>query len=299
MLLIFEGMDRVGKTTLMNKITQLTDYKFPMMDRGPAGFMTYDTIFDRVTAERKLSYFKDAESLNQMDVLYIYLHASGKELLRRLKKEGKPLAYSTDKEMILHICDTEEIYENMIYSMYHPGKVLVLDTTSTPVEELVTKVLLEIDRRKQYWPLDLNLLGEECSTKTRIYYPSHNVLPQEVLEVLPDFNVSIDEPYYSMVLSQLDHSMYKFKKGLVNERNIFVTSGDCICFAQIILSDPKKFIINVNQRSFNIEKHTYNDLAVFYFWFLNSEMTTEYHDRKLVINYDIGCPHIIPSEEVK
>lgn len=297
MIIIFEGMDRVGKTTLMNKITQLTDYKFPMMDRGPAGFATYDVLLDRKTEERMAMYAKDAEALNQMDVLYVYLYAHNKEILRRLKEEGKPLKYNTDLDMLKHITETEGMYNTLVSTMYNPGKVLRLNTTSRPVEELVMAVLNEVERRKQYWPIDMTMIGTELGTGTDVFYPSHNVVPEEALMMMDDFDIDVDEPYYTMLLCQLDHAMHKYKEGLVNERNIFVTSHDCICFAQIILTDPTRFIINVNQRSFNAEKHGCNDLAVFYHWFINSDFVGEYRSRKLVINYDIGCPHIIPVKE--
>lgn len=299
MIIIFEGMDRVGKTTLMNKTTQLTDYKFPMMDRGPAGFATYDVLLDRKTEERMAMYAKDAEALNQMDVLYVYLYAHNKEILRRLKEEGKPLKYNTDLDMLKNIRETEGMYDTLVSTMYNPGKVLRLNTTSRPVEELVMAVLNEVERRKQYWPIDMTMIGTEVETGTDVFYPSHNVVPEEVLMMMDDFDIDVDEPYYTMLLCQLDHAMHKYREGLVNERNIFVTSHDCICFAQIILTDPTRFIINVNQRSFNAEKHGCNDLAVFYHWFNNSDFIGEYRNRKLVINYDIGCPHIIPVKEEK
>lgn len=299
MIIIFEGMDRVGKTTLMNKITQLTDYKFPMMDRGPAGFATYDILFDRVTEDRRLSQIKDAESLNQMDVLYVYLYAHETEILKRLKEEGKPLKHDNDRELLADIRETLGMYDTMVDTVYHPGKVLRLNTTSTPVEELVMSVLNEVKRREQFWPLDMTMVGTEVKTGIDVFYPSHNVIPEEVLLALDDFDIEVDEPYYTMLLCQLDHAMHKYREGLVNERNIFITSHDCICFAQIILTDPTRFVINVNQRSFNAEKHGCNDLAVFYYWFQISDMLEGYKNRKLVINYDIGCPHIIPVKEEK
>ena len=297
MIIVFEGMDRVGKTTLMNKITQLTDYKFPMMDRGPAGFTTYDILFGRSSEERMAAYSKDAEALNQMDVLYVYLYANEKEILRRLKEEGKPLKYDDDREMIGHIRETLGLYSTMVETLYNPGKVLRLNTTTRPVEELVMAVLNEVENRKKYWPIDMTLIGEEVKTGIEVFAPSHNVVPEEVLSAMDDFDASVDPVYYSMLLHQLDHAMYKFREGLVNERNIFITSNDCICFAQIILTDPTRFTINVNQRSFNIKKHGCNDLTVFYHWFISSDMLVGYRNRKLVINYDIGCPHIIPEKE--
>lgn len=297
MIIIFEGMDRVGKTTLMNKITQLTDYKFPMMDRGPAGFKAYDMIFDRQTEERDLSYYKDAEALNQMDVLYVYLYASDEEIFKRLIEEGKPLKYENPLEMLMDINETKGFYKCCVDTLYNPGKVLELNTTSRPVEELVMAVLNEVEKRKQYWPIDLTLIGTNVETDMDVFYPSHNTVPEEVLDAMDDFDINVDKPYYEMLLYQLDHAMYKYREGLVNERNIFITSNDCICFAQVILTDPTRFVINVNQRSFNVAKHGCNDLSVFYYWFENSPMLGEFRDRKLVINYDIGCPHSITAKE--
>lgn len=296
MIIILEGVDRVGKTSVMKKICQLTNYKFPMMDRGPAGFMAYDIIFGRDTAERSASYAKNAEELNQMDVLIVYLYANGNELLNRMIKEGKELPYENHEDNINEIINRSDIYNTMI-DIYSPGKVLKINTTTRPIDEVVRTILNEVDKRKRYWPIDMNnMIGTEIKTGIDVYSPSYNVIPEEVLLDMDEFDIDVDPVYYTMLFNQLDHAMYKYVKGLVNERNIFITSSDCISFVQIILTDPTRFVININQRSFNIEKHRHNDLTCFYYWFKNSELLNTYRERKLVINQMIGCPHSIKEE---
>ena len=51
MWVIFEGLDKVGKTTLEWDLHRATNFKHVVIDRGPVGYMVFDKIFDRETED--------------------------------------------------------------------------------------------------------------------------------------------------------------------------------------------------------------------------------------------------------
>lgn len=49
----FEGVDCVGKTSVMKKFNEITDYKFVCFDRGILSFLAYGMIFDRTPINKR------------------------------------------------------------------------------------------------------------------------------------------------------------------------------------------------------------------------------------------------------
>ena len=49
MFVIFEGLDKTGKTTLEWELLKATNFKHIVIDRGPVGYMTFDRLFGRST----------------------------------------------------------------------------------------------------------------------------------------------------------------------------------------------------------------------------------------------------------
>ena len=47
MWVIFEGLDKAGKTTLEWEFLKATNFKHVVIDRGPVGYMTFDKILGR------------------------------------------------------------------------------------------------------------------------------------------------------------------------------------------------------------------------------------------------------------
>ena len=47
MLIIFEGMDKTGKTSLINEFNKRTNFKHIVLDRGAISSYVYDAIYER------------------------------------------------------------------------------------------------------------------------------------------------------------------------------------------------------------------------------------------------------------
>lgn len=287
MILIFEGMDRSGKSSTIAKLNQFTDFKYPSIDRGPAGFMVYDNLLGRQTPQRNAQYIRDADSLFQGDVLCIYLYASEKAIAKRLEEEGATLPGGTT------IKQTLAMYQSCIDELYPKHKVLKYNTTSNSTEWIVRDILNQIDKAHTFWPIDLHVDWEDHEEDKTYFHPSRNTIPETLFGFLNDFDATCDPAYYSMMYATLDHEMFKFKTGLINHRQIVVASHECIPCVQIIITDSR-FTIDVKQRSLNLRKHGCNDLCFFYHWFKTSAFCRDYEDRELVVNYDIAFPHSFP-----
>lgn len=94
-ILIFEGMDKTGKTTLMKELGKKTGFRYVVVDRGPIGFTTYNMLFDR--------NLEDVKAYNQMELdllrvphLVIYCRPHLFTILNRLKEHKEELPKGTD-----------------------------------------------------------------------------------------------------------------------------------------------------------------------------------------------------------
>ena len=58
MLIIFEGMDKTGKTSLINEFNKRTNFKHIVLDRGAISSYVYDAIYERGNRE-KYDFFVD------------------------------------------------------------------------------------------------------------------------------------------------------------------------------------------------------------------------------------------------
>lgn len=72
---IFEGPDRVGKTTLKENFEKITNFKYVTIDRGLLTGMVYTEKFDRPAVTYDLEQYKN--------VIVVLLTADPKEIYRR------------------------------------------------------------------------------------------------------------------------------------------------------------------------------------------------------------------------
>lgn len=134
MWVVFEGLDKSGKTTLEWSFLKRTDYKHQVVDRGPAGYMAFDRIFGRSTAEGDTEFMRQAMKMNMdPDVLVVYCHCSADVAMSRLQEYGEDCPYDySEADSLLYK------YVNM---MYESNKMVMIDTTSISVEEATEKIV--------------------------------------------------------------------------------------------------------------------------------------------------------------
>ena len=283
MILIFEGPDKVGKTTLMKAMNKRDSYNHYNIDRGPAGYITYDLLFNRNNYEREKQNLLWAENLNKQDVLFIYLYCSKDIVEQRLKDHRE--TYPTE----FGIEDASELYEFYIDELYNNNKTIKIDTGNFDIDTCCN--IIENFMKDQENSL-IPKYTESCYIE---YQPIHKVYTKKLMNQMyvaeERFDDLIDEPYYDMLFYTLEQLMHKYDIGMINRRQIVYSSLDCISYVQIVLKENNSVEIIVVQRSLDIKKYNmWNDLKFFSNWIRKSKYNEKYFD-DYTINYTISCPH--------
>ena len=89
MIVLFEGMDKVGKTTLIHALDKATNYEHIIIDRGPNSYLAYDKIYGR---PYKLDHLKTEMDLKNTSHLCVYCYADESDIKSRLEEAGEDWA---------------------------------------------------------------------------------------------------------------------------------------------------------------------------------------------------------------
>ena len=89
-IFIMEGVDCTGKTTLREALHRATNFKYLIIDRGPASNYVYNKLFERrCSSNHRLdNAFKDMKEFNP---IYIYCHCNNEIILKRMKVKHEML----------------------------------------------------------------------------------------------------------------------------------------------------------------------------------------------------------------
>lgn len=144
MFVIFEGLDKTGKTTLINEIAKKTTYEYILRDRGPAGYIAYDRIYNRKQKDeaRLKRYENDALSLwRTNDYIVIYCKTKWEIVEKRLKDHKEECDYDYK--------EAQKIYTDVIKAAYPQAKVYTLDTSNKDIDTCVKIVLSQIKKAEE------------------------------------------------------------------------------------------------------------------------------------------------------
>ncbi len=141
-LIIFEGPDKVGKSTIYQAYRRATNYGPLCIDRFITSNEVYDKFYGREPYADYPTLTKELEGI--FDVYQICLVCSEDELVYRIEKEEDGVNLQRAKNNMrrtLHDFQTAES---------RPQKSYVVDTTDRSVEEVIDEILRitgELDRR--------------------------------------------------------------------------------------------------------------------------------------------------------
>jgi len=142
MWVIFEGLDKAGKTTLEWEFLKATNYKHVVIDRGPASYMTFDKLFNRETKLGNQAFIKQARKVNKSkDFIVVYCYAPEDVAAKRLKEHNEECLYDYGK--------AQKLLRDNIKRFYNQNKVVEIDTsTMTPAEcvEIIVEKLKEVQQ---------------------------------------------------------------------------------------------------------------------------------------------------------
>ena len=140
MFVIFEGLDKAGKTTLEWEFLKATNFKHMVIDRGPMGYMTFDKLFDRSTKLGDRDFIHYARKITKSDD-YMVVYCKVNKLIaeERLKAHNETCPYDYDK--------AQKLYDRNVGRYYNADKVIEIDTTELSVKkcvELIVEKLQEV-----------------------------------------------------------------------------------------------------------------------------------------------------------
>lgn len=137
MWVVFEGLDKAGKTTLEWAFLKATNFKHMIIDRGPIGYMTFDILFDRNNDKSRLDFIDYAKRTTESnDFMIVYCFASEEVAMKRLKEHNEECPYNYRI--------AQEILRKNICKFYKSEKVLMLDTTNKTVDECVELIIQKL-----------------------------------------------------------------------------------------------------------------------------------------------------------
>lgn len=112
LFIAFEGVDKSGKTTLMRKFNEKTNYKYLCVDRFLISSLVYDRIFNR--GRRK--YFKKLfKKTRKMNVVIVYCNCKNDIIIDRLNWFKEELPNELKDIDKVKKCFIEEIEDNIDY----------------------------------------------------------------------------------------------------------------------------------------------------------------------------------------
>ena len=130
MWVIFEGLDKAGKTTLEWEFLKATNFKHIVIDRGPMGYMTFDKLFDRETKLGNQEFIHQARKImKNHDFMVVYCFASEEVAAQRLKEHNEECPYNNK--------EARQLLKKNVDRYYKKSKVLKLDTSEFTIEECV------------------------------------------------------------------------------------------------------------------------------------------------------------------
>lgn len=137
MWIIFEGLDKVGKTTLEWALLKRTNFKHIVIDRGPIGYLVFDKIFKREETNSEQDFIQKAKDIMKTkDFLIVYCEASYDIVLKRLKEHNEICPYN--------YIEAQKIYLNNIRKFYDKEMTLELDTSFLSIDECIDLIIKKI-----------------------------------------------------------------------------------------------------------------------------------------------------------
>lgn len=135
MWVVFEGLDKSGKTTLEWEFLKATNFKHVVIDRGPVGYSTFDSLFGRYTVEGSEEYAQNILDMKaSKNFVVIYCKVPVNVAMQRLKEHNEVCPYNYEHAQKLYDEGIKLLYEDIGI------KVITVDTTKS-IKECVDLII--------------------------------------------------------------------------------------------------------------------------------------------------------------
>lgn len=141
LLIVLEGVDKVGKSTIYQQLRRVTHYQPLVIDRFIGSNIVYDRVYGRPS--NIPAYYETERKLKEIFTLVVvYLTCGERELLTRM--ELKETGENLEKAVANHKRASAQ-YDKYLQNT-KADLVIKLDTTNISVDEAVSKILESIRR---------------------------------------------------------------------------------------------------------------------------------------------------------
>jgi thymidylate kinase len=132
MIIIFEGVDRVGKTTAIRKFNEQTNFEHIIVDRMFISHYVYAKKFGRKINKE---YYKTIENLLGDNLIIVYLYGNVQELENRcIITKHEPIDFQKDMELF------DKYFEDSTCN------VISINTSINSIDETVEKIIEEVEK---------------------------------------------------------------------------------------------------------------------------------------------------------
>lgn len=131
-LIIFEGVDKSGKTTIKDRFNKKTNFGYVVLDRLTTSSKIYNEFFGR----DRLGYYNEVENsvIKAFNVLVVLCECDTEIISRRLSNANEELPEQLKDIDKVKKAFREEVYKSFI-------NYVVIDTTSRDVDECVENII--------------------------------------------------------------------------------------------------------------------------------------------------------------
>ena len=140
-LIIFEGEDKVGKSSLINIFNKKTNFKYLVQDRSFVSSLVYNEIFNR---DREKYYINIARTmLESFDIIFIFLHCTKDVQFKRLKDANETLPKQLVNTNVNNVY--LKYFANLALSHFSTFSFYSFDTSNFLVDDLANILVNKID----------------------------------------------------------------------------------------------------------------------------------------------------------
>lgn len=137
------GIDKSGKSTLINEFMIATNYEHYVLDRDPSTFHFFNMIRDRIkNPEQCDKYTKFASIFRCVVDLAVFLRADDKDIEERFIQHNEPKLVG-NLSIHDHQNQIEQYFDNVSYR-----KVLKLNTSELTIDQCVKEIMENIHANK-------------------------------------------------------------------------------------------------------------------------------------------------------
>jgi thymidylate kinase len=134
--IIFEGPDRVGKTSTRALVHKIRNQKDNALDRFIGSMIVYGNIFGRYSIVDEIKQYDDEKKfVNMFETSLIYLYAPAETIIERIENDNHT---ELDKELI-----EKELKEfDKYFERTNIKNKIKIDTSKFSQEEVVEKIIV-------------------------------------------------------------------------------------------------------------------------------------------------------------